>query len=69
MSRHPSAVRGEESPGKRAEAAHYIADMTMELRDLAHFAGFDLLAHILDMAAEEAKVHSDCQNARSFKFE
>ena len=51
-------MESDEVHGKRTEAARYIADMTMELRDLANFAGFDLLAHILDMAAEEAKVKS-----------
>ena len=69
MSRHPSAVSGDEILGKRAEAARYIAEMTIELRDLAQFASFDLLAHILDMAAEEAKAHSDHQSARSVKLE
>jgi len=58
MSPSSSSMESDEVHGKRTEAARYIADMTMELRDLANFAGFDLLAHILDMAAEEAKVKS-----------
>ena len=69
MSRHPSAIRNDESPGRRAEAARYISDMTMELRDLAHFAGYDLLAHTLDMAAEEAKVQSECPRSPGLKFD
>ena len=41
--------------GERKDAARYIADITVQLRGVASDCGLDLLAHILDMAVEEAE--------------
>ena len=48
MNRPPAA-------GDKAETARYIAAMAVEMRRLASACGLELLAHILDMAAEEAQ--------------
>lgn len=42
--------------------ADYIADMTRELSVMAHSARMDLLAYLLEMAAEEAKSRSRDMN-------
>jgi hypothetical protein len=44
--------------GERKHAARYIADMAVQLRAMASDCGLDLLAHILDMAVEEAEDRS-----------
>lgn len=36
------------------EAAHYIAEMTAEMRNIAHDAGLEFLVYLLEMAHEEA---------------
>ena len=41
-------------PSDPAEAAQYIADMTLELRNLAKSAELPFLAYLLEMAFTEA---------------
>lgn len=43
--------------------ADYIADMSRELSFMARSSRMDLLAYLLEMAAEEAKAHSHDRTA------
>ena len=45
------------------EAAHYIADMTADMRSLAKGAGLEFLAYLLEMTYEEAFMNNG-KNAR-----
>lgn len=43
-------------PPTSFQAAAYVQDMSLVLRNIANDAGLDFLAYLLDMAAEEAEV-------------
>ena len=48
---HPTQLSGAPEPN---EAADYILEMSLTLRNIANDSGLEFLAYLLDMAAEEA---------------
>ena len=45
---------GLDEPGPGSPKADYIGEMAIQLAELAHADGFELLAHLLEMATLEA---------------
>jgi hypothetical protein len=52
----PSPAPAGAAAGPRAEAARYVAQMTLELEQLANTAGLDLAGYFLSLARLEAEM-------------